>query len=190
MTLIFKVKILPDENDDLKASPLGRKVTGAISPVMKYSRVMNVIKTLIIAVIVLAIFGIGIFFTLTGGGDAPDPLPECQLPGTLDCVDYSVTDASMELSVKNVGGADVVIESIKVSSDAIEGGKCETGKVDVTIEDGSERRFTIGGSGEGACVYSDTGKSENEYVIKISHVWSDFNRTSVIEGKLTAGPPS
>ena len=96
----------------------------------------------------------------------------------------------MELSVKNVGGTDVLIESIKVSSDAIEGGKCETGKLDVTIEDGSEHRFTIGGSGEGACVYSDTGKSENGYVIEISHVWSDFDGTSIIKGKLTAGPPS
>ena len=46
MTLILKVKILPDENDDLKASPLGRKITGAISPVMKYSRVMSIIKNL------------------------------------------------------------------------------------------------------------------------------------------------
>ena len=67
---MFKVKILPDEKEDLKASPLGRKIIGAVSPVVKYSRIMKVIKTLIVLGIVTVIFGIAIFFILTRGGNA------------------------------------------------------------------------------------------------------------------------
>ena len=109
----------------------------------------------------------------------------CSFSGSLlECVDYSMENATLELALKNPGGSDLVIHDLVVTSTALansrnetEAGSCSLKDSDrdltdlgVRIDGGKRHSFVINTSTDGSkCAYSESAKEKNRYDLEVKY---------------------
>ena len=109
----------------------------------------------------------------------------CTFSGSiLDCVDYSMENATLELTLRNQGGSDLLIHDIVATSTAlansrneIEAGSCslkdsDMGLTDtgVRIDRGKRHSFVLNTSTDGSkCAYSESAKGKNRYDLRVKY---------------------
>ena len=109
----------------------------------------------------------------------------CTFSGSiLDCVEYSMENATLELTLRNQGGSDLFIYDIVATSTTLansrnetEAGSCslkdsDMGLTDlgVRIDRGKRHSFVLNTSTDGSkCAYSELAKGKNRYDLKVKY---------------------
>ena len=110
---------------------------------------------------------------------------QCTFSGSLvECIDYSMENATLELTLKNPGGSDLFIYDIVVTSTALansrnetEAGSCslkdsDMGLTDlgVRIDGGKRHSFVLNTSTDGSkCAYSESARGKNRYDLSVKY---------------------
>ena len=173
----------------MKKMLIGLKGQAAMEFLMTYGWAILVVLIVIGA---LAYFGVLSPSTL---------LPEkCTFPVSLSCLDHSVTQTYIAVSLQNGAGRDITIREVAATSQAlVSGGTCRTAAASNQIPpintDTCPASTSIGLDGctggaqlrngatttitmitphaGGSCAYTDTGRDKNRYNVTVYYSWSD-----------------
>ena len=126
---------------------------------------------------------------------------QCTFFGSvIECVEYSMENATLELTLKNPGGSDLLIHDIVVTSTALansrnetEAGSCslkdsDMGLTDlgVRIDGGKRHSFVLNTSTDGSkCAYSKSAKEKNRYDLSVKYaIVRSSPLPKIFEGRL------
>lgn len=112
-------------------------------------------------------------------------LPEWCSPDVseqLRCQDFKITDKSIHILIKNQNVVrTIIVTGISLQSDALATGYCANKSLSANVELGGSIEVAIDG-----CVYTETGKDRDKYLISITYHSIDSTYLHTLEGVMLA----
>ena len=102
---------------------------------------------------------------------------QCTFSGSiLECVEYSMDNATLELTLRNQAGKDMMIQDIMIKSEVLVTGSCslQDSDMNVRLDRGKKHRFIINRSADNSsCAFTESAEEKNRYDVRLMHAKID-----------------